>query len=317
MVVNSKETRATLALMEPLKGRNNLVQISRNGVTFTVGMYGLYHTAVIKSSPGTEGPNAATQKLIRALGVVKPGFVISVGVGYGINRRKLQMADIIVANIVQDYTYRRIGTESDVIRSPQFPVGARLLDVFDQTAGFKLMRGPDDPVKVKIDPIISGPNLVDSLEEKNKLTAYFPDAEGGEMEGAGIMFAVQSVPNNKPEAIVIKAIVDWADGTKEKSWQPFAAHASASYVLYHMKTRALKGLKPGLLLPSALARGSEWGSLYTYVRTYRNMSRSGTLILQPCETDQWTSARCSRACRAGAATYGVKQSTSVYTATPQ
>ena len=30
--------------------------------------------------------------------------------------------------------------------------------------------------------------------------------------------------------------------------------------------------------------------------------------LQPSETDQWTSARCSRACRAGAATYGVKQS---------
>ena len=39
--------------------------------------------------------------------------------------------------------------------------------------------------------------------------------------------------------------------------------------------------------------------------------------LQPSETDQWMSARCSRACRAGAATYGVKQSaqsTSVYTA---
>ena len=39
------------------------------------------------------------------------------------------------------------------------------------------------------------------------------------------------------------------------------------------------------LLPSALARGSEWGiyfSLYTYVRTYvrtyQNMSRSGMLI---------------------------------------
>ena len=110
------------------------------------------------------------------------------------------------------------------------------------------MWGPDDPVTVKIDPIISGPNLIDSLEEKNKLTAYFPDAEGGEMEGAGIMFAVQSVPGNNPEAIVIKAIVDWADGTKDKRWQPFAAHASASYVLYHMNTNALKGLKPKGLL---------------------------------------------------------------------
>ena len=68
------------------------------------------------------------------------------------------------------------------------------------------------------------------------------------MEGAGIMFAVQSVPGNNPEAIVIKAIVDWADGTKDKRWQPFAAHASASYVLYHMKTNALKGHKSEGLL---------------------------------------------------------------------
>jgi len=248
MVVNSKETRATLGLLEPLAGRKKLVQITVNGVTFTVGMFGLYHTAVVKSSPGTEGPNAATQKLIRALEVVKPGFVISVGVGFGINRDKLKFADIIVANIINNYTYRRIGTEEDVIHSPQFDVGAQLLDVFNQTAGFKLMRGPDDPVTVKIAPIISGPNLIDSLEEKNKLTAYFPDAEGGEMEGAGIMLAMQSVSGNNPEAIVIKAIVDWADGTKDKRWQPFAAHASASYVLYHMNTNALKGLKPKGLL---------------------------------------------------------------------
>ena len=244
MVVNSKETRATLGLLEPLAGRKKLTQITANGVTFTVGMFGLYHTAVVMSSPGTEGPNAATQKLIRALEVVKPGFVISVGVGFGINRDKLKFADIIVANVINNYTYRRIGTEEDVIHSPQFDVGAQLLDVFNQTAGFKLMRGPDDPVTVKIDPIISGPNLIDSLEEKNKLTAYFPDAEGGEMEGAGIMFAVQSVSGNNPEAIVIKAIVDWADGTKDKRWQPFAAYASASYVLYHMNTNAFKGLKP-------------------------------------------------------------------------
>ena len=236
MVVNSKETRATLALMKPINGRTKLVQTTTNGVTFTVGRFGMYYVALIKTSPGTEGPNAATEKLERALAVVKPGFVISVGVCFGKNKNKLKFADIIVANVINDYLYRRLGEEKDVIRSPQPAVGARLLDIFDQTAGFKLLRAAGDPVLVKIDPLVSGPNLIDNVDVKNKLFEYFPDAEGGEMEGAGILSAVRAIPGNRPEAIIIKAIVDWADGTKGKEWQPFAAHAAASYVLYHMKT---------------------------------------------------------------------------------
>ena len=36
--------------------------------------------------------------------------------------------------------------------------------------------------QVKIDPLVSGPNLIDNVEVKNKLFESFPDAEGGEME---------------------------------------------------------------------------------------------------------------------------------------
>ena len=244
MVVNSKETRATLALMRPISGRTKLVQTTTNGVTFTIGAFGMYRVAVVKTSPGTEGPNAATEKLERALAVVKPGFVISVGVCFGKNKAKLKFADILVANVINAYQYRRLGETGDVIRSPQPAVGARLLDIFDQTAGFNFLRAPDDPVQVKIDPLVSGPNLIDNVEVKNKLFESFPDAEGGEMEGAGILSAVRAIPGNRPEAIVIKAIVDWADGTKGKEWQPFAAHAAASYVLYHMKTNKFKELVP-------------------------------------------------------------------------
>ena len=60
------------------------------------------------------------------------------------------------------------------------------------------------------------------------------------------MSAVRAILGNRLEAFVIKAlaIVDWADGTKGKEWQPFAAHAAASYVLYHMKTNKFKELVP-------------------------------------------------------------------------
>ena len=239
MVVNSKETRATLALMKPINGRTKLVQTTTNGVTFTVGRFGMYYVALIKTSPGTQGPNAATEKLERALAVVKPGFVISVGVCFGKDKNKLKFADIIVANVINDYLHRYLGEDKDGIH-----VGARLLDVFNQTAGFELLRAPGDPVQVIINPLVSGPNLIDNIDVKNELFQNFPDAEGGEMEGAGILSAVHAVPENRPEAIVIKAIVDWADGTKGKEWQPFAAHAAASYVLYHMKTDKFKDIVP-------------------------------------------------------------------------
>lgn len=244
MVVNVRENRAVLGLMKPLSGQKSLLEITTNGVTFTIGMFGLYQTAIIKSSPGTQGPNSAAEKLERALRVVEPGFVISVGVCFGKDKTKFKYGDILVASIINDYEYMLLGEERDVPRSPQPAVGARLLDIFDEPAGFKLLRAPEDPVQIKVCPLISGPNLVDNVEVKNKLFNYFPDAQGGEMEGGGILSAVQAVPGNKPEAIIIKAISDWADGSKGYEWQPFAAHAAASYVLYHMQTSQFKELVP-------------------------------------------------------------------------
>ena len=243
MVVNVRETRATLGLMKPIAGQKKLLETTSNGVTFTVGMFGLYQVALIKSSPGIAGPNSAAEKLERALRVVKPGFVISVGVCFGKDKKKFKYGDILVATIINDYEYMLLG-EKDVVRSPQPAVGARLLDIFDEPAGFKMLRATGDPVQIKVGPLISGPNLVDNVEVKNKLFAYFPDAQGGEMEGAGILSAVRTVPGNKPEAIVIKAISDWADGSKGYEWQPFAAHAAASYVLFHMQTGQFKELVP-------------------------------------------------------------------------
>ena len=102
-------------------------------------------------------------------------------------------------------------------------------------------------------------------------------------------------------------------------------------------------LVPRLLpLRAPTARGTEWEiyfSLYTYVRTYRNMSCSGVLIgmlqvscrpiefylPQGLDGTRSTALRLRSvdehavppmACRAGAATYGDKQSAQSTSATP-
>ena len=237
MVVNENEYSAVLGLMKPIESGVKIIQFTKNSVTFLIGKYGKYHTAVVQTSPGGQGPDAAVQKTVRAIEVVKPSVVISVGVAYGKSKETQRLGDVLVCNLVHDYTYKRLGENDIRIRNPQPPVGGRLLDIFKNYVGWRKERGNGELCSVKVGPLVSDSNLIDNLQEKENIFKAFPDAIGGEMEGAAIMSAIHgSTP--KPEGIVIKAICDWGDGNKNKQWQPFAAHAAADYVLHHMKKEA-------------------------------------------------------------------------------
>ena len=56
------------------------------------------------------------------------------------------------------------------------------------------------------------------------------DVLAAEMEGAGIMSATKYA--SSVDAVIIKAIGDWGDGSKDhcRGWKPFAARAAAYYV---------------------------------------------------------------------------------------
>ena len=236
VVVNENELRAVLGLMEPVSG--SLVEATRNSTTFTIGMYGQFLTAVVQTSPGGQGFDGAEQKTMRAISVVKPSLVISVGVAFGRSEVEQKLGDVIVCKMVNDYTHKRLGVEEVRIRNPQPPVSPRLFNLFKNSLGWRKERAPNDFCTVKSGPLVSGPDLVDDPVEKEKRFKVFGDAIGGEMEGAAILSAIHAVQGDyKPEGIIIKAISDWADGRKNKEWQPFAAHAAAHYVLHHLKKR--------------------------------------------------------------------------------
>ena len=237
MVVNENEYNAVLGLMKPIESVNKIIVFTQKSVTFLIGKYGKYRTAVVQTSPGGQGPDAAEQKTVRAIEVAKPSVVISVGVAYGKSKETQRLGDVLVCNLVHDYSHKRLGEETR-IRNPQYPVGGSLLDIFKTFVGWRKERGSGENCEVKVGPLVSDSNLIDNLQEKEKILKIFPDAIGGEMEGAAIMSAIHGIQGtHKPEGIVIKAICDWGDGSKNKQWQPFAAHAAADYVLHHMKKR--------------------------------------------------------------------------------
>ena len=226
MVVNDLEYRAVLGLMNQKTG----VKITRSGVTFMIGTYGKYRTAVVQTSQGILGYDAAVLKTVRAVEVLKPSVVISVGVAYGKSKETQRLGDVLVSNLIHNYIYKREGKKR-VMQGPQYSVGGKLLNIFKNFDGWD----KEGNSSVLVGPLASGPDLIDNLQIKEEILGAFPDAIGGEMEAAGIMSVIIDSPC---KMIVIKAICDWADGTKNDKWQPFAAHTAADYVLHHMKSEA-------------------------------------------------------------------------------
>jgi nucleoside phosphorylase len=72
-------------------------------------------------------------------------------------------------------------------------------------------------------------NLGNDPTVRDWLLKIEPEAIGGEMEGAGLYAAARDA---KVDWILVKAICDWADGTKNNDAQPQAARNAAQFVLH-------------------------------------------------------------------------------------
>jgi hypothetical protein len=72
---------------------------------------------------------------------------------------------------------------------------------------------------------LSGEKLIDDPDFKAELFDQYPQAIGGEMEGAGLVAA--ALRGGVPW-LLVKAVCDWGDGKKHSKHQPLAAAAAVS-----------------------------------------------------------------------------------------
>ena len=241
MTATKIELRGIMGYLKPMGGTENdkIIETFTNAeagkIKFYIGKYGQYPVVVGMSAPGKaqQGPLDACNVTTKLMNTVKPRYVIAVGICYGMDKSKTSSGDVIVANLICDYTCLRVG-ETLTPRGGTPSVGANLLSVFGIPTGYTHTQGGKE-VTVHCSPFISRPDLVDSPKYKEQLKHLRPDALGGEMEGAGIMAAIENA-DYKIEAIVIKAICDWGDGEKSEAadWKPFSSHAAARYVHHQM-----------------------------------------------------------------------------------
>jgi nucleoside phosphorylase len=201
---------------------------------YDLGIINTNRTFLVRAtSPGALEAFSTVKDGIEAL---TPQAAIMVGIAFGYDKGKQQIGDIMVATQIQDYDLKRVGstaTREQVVRlrGLRVPTSQPLLDRFLNGPYTIHTSWPNAPA-IHAGLILSGSSLVDHEEYRDQLRHAAPDAIGGEMEGAGLLKAAIEA-EQKVDWILVKAISDWADGTKSTDGiekQRMAAENAARFI---------------------------------------------------------------------------------------
>jgi nucleoside phosphorylase len=235
LTVNETEWRAVMYLLKPYPRRKGVLRAYLGTHTYDLGRFGEQRTVVTRCEMGTTGPNAAMLATQKAWEHWRPRALIMCGVAFGRDHTQQRVGDVLVAQQVVLYEPQRQGDET-IYRGPQPTTNATLFNRFRNPPRWSFARPDRMPCQIHYGQMLSGEKLIDNAEAKASLFRRYPEAIGGEMEGAGVWSAAEL---NMMPWIVVKAICDWGDGTKNSKHQPLAAAAAASLVHYVLAQRTV------------------------------------------------------------------------------
>ena len=216
--VNENEYQAAVTFLEPPSKhfKRSVVFPSAGSV---VGRFAGHKVALIQTDAGMNSRNYIED----AIEIFKnTKYIYGVGVAYAFDRVKYKLGDVLVSNKICDLRSSKINKKGRFINR------GRLIDVpsnRNEELDFKVSQ--DRCAKVHAGTIASFDMLMDNIEMRDKLRNAVPDVIGGEMEG-GILMELRD-ENKMKQAMVVKAVVDYGDGTKGKKWQFTAAMAAFTY----------------------------------------------------------------------------------------
>jgi nucleoside phosphorylase len=180
------------------------------GPVNTYGLFGSISGATIahvRCTMGSGGQGGSTLTIIDAIRDLRPSSVIGVGVAFGIDETTQPIGQLLLSQKITSYELQRIGTDADgsmvaTQRGPTVESSPRLLGRFRDghlgRLGIDILSGE----------ILSGEKLIDNPRFKQILLDRFPEAIGGEMEGAGVQAASG---RSGVDWIIVKAVCDYAE----------------------------------------------------------------------------------------------------------
>ncbi len=227
--VNENEFQAAATEMEPPD------QSFSTAVVFpsagkVVGMFADKKAALIQTDVGANAGDYIQDAIDT---FPNAQYVIGVGVCYAFDPKKYKFGDVLVSKKISDLKISKFendGTFTD--RGQTVDVVNELISTFcmDLTLkdGFKVSKNTERTSIVYTGRFLSYSVLMDHKETRDKFRAAVPEVIGGEMEG-GELLKFQTRRKVKG-VIVVKGVVDYADGKKEKGWQFTAAKAALHYL---------------------------------------------------------------------------------------
>lgn len=186
---------------------------------FHLGILGKLNLYLTQTEMGTERMGSARDKIRDLAKIMKPNYILSTGICYGLKPagRKYpdgnHIGDVIVANQIQMYETQKIvekgGQMKFIPRGDKAPVSTELLDAFHTAK--HLYR--NKCAEISFGLLLTGNLLVNSRTVVGKLKEIFLEPINGDMEAGGIYSACH---DNGIKWIAVKAISDWGyDKTDE------------------------------------------------------------------------------------------------------
>ena len=183
----------------------------------------------------------ATKMILR----FAPEVVAMPGIAAGV-RGAIEIGDVMVADPAWDYGSGK-WVERDGIPgfetaphqvgiSPAVRTALTLLAEDALTLARIQTEWQGDPsptrLQVRIGPVASGAAVLADRENVQRILAQNRKAIGVEMEAYGVYVAAQEAAFPAPEAVALKAVVDFADATKGDAQQRYGAFVSAASLRY-------------------------------------------------------------------------------------
>jgi nucleoside phosphorylase len=231
VTVTEIETEETRSKLTPLDGFNGVLKVSKGNYTYYIGKFGKYAIALVQSSMGSMSASGSIMTVKTALDNIKSPIVIMIGIAFGVDDTKQNIGDVLISETIIPYELKRVGEKGNIQRGVEAQASRLLLNRFKNITTWEYLLEDNNKAKHIPTKILSGEKLIDNKSERDELVSIYPEAKGGEMEGAGVSSACS---DSKTDWILVKGICDFADGKKgkdKKKRQKIAIESAVSLCL--------------------------------------------------------------------------------------
>jgi len=187
---------------------------------------------------------AAGVTVAKAITLFRPNLVVMTGICAG-RKGDCELGDVIGANLTWDYGSGKFSEVNGSVAFEPAPfqaaASARVVGVLTELSNDsqimeKLYRDspgyrPEKLPKFHVGPLASGAAVQNHKEFFSGVASQQRKILGVDMEAFAVAWACHEALEPQPNWLIIKAVVDFADGTKDSKIQAFGSYLSASMAM--------------------------------------------------------------------------------------